>query len=176
VARCQRLLLGPGGCRAMILHLGCGDKPTLEQAAVNVDIRALRGVDVVCDLNELPWRWEDGEFDKVDATDILEHLDDVVGVVNEVWRVLEPGGVLWIRGPHQFGRNWLANPTHQRAFNEFSFDYLDPNLPNGQSLGYLTDCKFRVLQAERDGDDVVFLVKKMLPEDYEEAERDWEEE
>jgi len=158
----------------MILHLGCGDKPTLNQPAVNVDVRPLRGVDVVRDLNDLPWPWKDGEFDKVEATDILEHLADVVATVEEIWRVLESGGMLWIRGPHQFGRNWLADPTHQRAFNEFSFDYLDPHLPNGQSLGYLTDCKFRVLQAERDGDDVVFLLKKMLPEDYEESKRDFE--
>jgi len=160
----------------MILHLGCGDKPTLNQPAVNVDARPLRGVDVVHDLNDLPWPWEDGKFGKVDATDILEHLDDVVVVVDEIWRVLEPGGMLWIRGPHQFGRNWLMDPTHQRAFNEFSFDYLDPNLPSGQRLDYLTGCKFRVLQAERDGDDVVFLLKKMHLEDYEESERDWQSE
>jgi len=160
----------------MILHLGCGGKPTIEQPAVNVDIRPLRGVDVVYDLNDLPWPWKDGEFDKIDATDIVEHLADVVATVEEMWRVLEPGGMLWIRGPHQFGRNWLSDPTHLRAFNEFSFDYLDPNLPNGRYLDYLTDRKFRVLQAERDGDDVVFLLKKMLPEDYEESKRDWQEE
>jgi SAM-dependent methyltransferase len=160
----------------VILHLGCGSKPTTDQPAVNVDIRPLRNVDVVHDLNELPWPWKDEEFDKVDCTDILEHLDDVVTAVDEVWRVLEPGGLLWIRGPHQFGRNWLADPTHKRAFNEFSFDYLDPNLPTGQSLDYLTERKFRLVQAERDGDDVVFLLRKMLPEDYQEPEHDWREE
>jgi len=160
----------------MILHLGCGDRPTLDQPAINVDIRKLRGVDEVYDLNQRPWPWGDEQFDKVDCTDILEHLDEVPATMDEIWRVLEPGGLVWIRGPHQFGRNWLTDPTHKRAFNEFSFDYLDPNLPNGQKLDYLTQCKFRLVSAERDGEDVVFLLRKMLPEDYEAPEPEDEDE
>lgn len=160
----------------MILNLGCGDRVITDQSAVNVDIRKLQGVDVVHDLNVFPWPWEDDQFDKCQAEDVLEHLEDVVQVVDEIWRLLEPGGLLWIRGPHFLGRNAWADPTHKRAFNVFSFDYVDPNLPLGQSLGYLSDRKFRVVQAELDGEDICFLLRKMLPEEYAEVTRDWEEE
>lgn len=160
----------------MILNLGCGDRVVTDQPAVNVDLRTLQGVDVVHDLNVYPWPLGPCLFDKCQAEDILEHLVDLVAAVDEIWRVLEPDGLLWIRGPHFMGRNWFADPTHQRAFNVFSFDYLDPHLPNGQTLGYLTDRKFRVVQAELDGEDVVFLLRKMLPEEYAEVARDWESE
>lgn len=158
----------------MILNLGCGDRVVTDQPAVNVDIRPAIGVNVVCDLNVFPWPWDDGFFDKVQAEDILEHLEDVVAVVDEIWRLLEAGGLLWVRGPHFLGQNAWADPTHKRAFNVFSFDYLDPNLPIGESLAYLTDRKFRVVQADLDGEDVVFLLRKMLPEEYAKVERDWE--
>jgi SAM-dependent methyltransferase len=158
----------------MILNLGCGGKVERDQPAVNVDIREVPGINVVHDLNEMPWPFDDGQFDKVQAEDILEHLDDLVAAVDEIWRVLEPGSLLWVRGPYYLGLNWCADPTHRRAFNEFSFDYLDPNLPIGQKLGYLTDRKFRVVQAEQDGQDVVFLLRKMEPGEWEEPERDFE--
>lgn len=160
----------------MILNLGCGDRVVTDQPAVNVDVRRVVGVNVVHDLNVYPWPWGDGTFDKVQGEDVLEHLDDLVAAVDEIWRLLEPGGLLWVRGPHFLGQNACADPTHRRAFNVFSFDYLDPNLPTGQSLVYLTDRKFRVVQAELDGEDVTFLLRKMLPEEYAEVERDWEEE
>lgn len=158
----------------MILNIGCGSKVVTGQPAVNVDLRPGQGVNLVYDLNVLPWPWSDGEFDRVQAEDILEHLDDLVASMDEIWRVLQPGGLVWIRGPHHLGLNAVVDPTHKRAFNEYSFDYLDPNLPTGEKLSYLTDRKFRVQQAERDGQDVVFLLRKMLPEEYGEPERDFE--
>lgn len=160
----------------MLLNLGCGGRPVSDPPAVNVDVRDLPGVDVVHDLNVCPWPFEDEQFDKVQAEDVLEHLDDLVQAVDEIWRVLEPGGLFWIRGPSYQGRNWCADPTHRRAFNLFSFDYLDPRLPTGVHLDYLTSGKFRVVRAEPDGEDIVFLLRKYRPGEWLEPERDWEEE
>ena len=160
----------------MILNLGCGGRVVIDQPAVNVDIRQVLGVNVVHDLNVYPWPWDDSAFAKCQAEDVLEHLVDLVAAVDEIWRLLEDGGLLWVRGPYFMGQNAWADPTHRRAFNVFSFDYLDPHLPIGESLGYLTDRKFRVVQADLDGEDVCFLLRKMLPAEYAEVARDWEEE
>jgi len=158
----------------VILNLGCGSRMVADQPAVNVDKRPGPGVNVVHDLNERPWPFEDGQFEKCQAEDILEHLGDLTASMEEIWRVLEPGGLVWIRGPHHLGLNAVADPTHKRAFNEYSFDYLDPNLPIGEKLAYLTERKFRVLQSERDGQDVVFLLRKLELEEYGEPKRDFE--
>lgn len=160
----------------MILNLGCGEKVITDQPAVNVDVRVLRGVDVVHDLNVYPWPFADGLFDRVHAEDVLEHLDSVVMAMDEIWRVLQPGGVVWIRGPDFRGVNACADPTHRRAFNEYSFDYLDPLLPIGDKLMYLTGRKFRVMRAEGDGEDLVFLLCKMMFEEWREPERDFADE
>lgn len=60
-------------------------------------------------IGELPF--EDGVFDLVCAMDILEHVEDDVGAVNELTRVLAPGGTLLISVPlHQ---------SHWTAFDDF---------------------------------------------------------
>jgi len=42
----------------------------------------------------------DGYFDGVILSEILEHIDDDVAGLREVWRVLKPGGVVAITVPH----------------------------------------------------------------------------
>jgi 2-polyprenyl-6-hydroxyphenyl methylase / 3-demethylubiquinone-9 3-methyltransferase len=47
----------------------------------------------------------DAQFDVVTAMDFLEHVEDPEKVVQEVSRVLKPGGLFFF---HTFNRNWLA--------------------------------------------------------------------
>jgi ubiquinone/menaquinone biosynthesis C-methylase UbiE len=53
---------------------------------------------VLGDAHALPF--EDGSFDKVLATEVLEHLADDQRALAELHRVLRPGGVLAISVPH----------------------------------------------------------------------------
>ena len=56
------------------------------------------------DAYQLPFESE--SFDSVSAMDFLEHVDDPSKAVNEIGRVLKPGGQFFF---HTFNRNWLAN-------------------------------------------------------------------
>ena len=103
-----------------VLDIGCGRSKLL--GAIGVDQLKLPGVDVVADLNQrLPF--PDGEFEVVHANQVLEHIPNLLGLMEEMHRVLRVGGVLVAHVPY-FRSNWAAvDPTHVRQFTIESLDY-----------------------------------------------------
>jgi len=99
------------------LNLGCcGD---IRPGWINVDNFDHAGVDVVHDLNTLPWPWEDGSVDEIYIAHTLEHLWDTLASLLELHRILKVGGVLEIRVPHVYGETF--SPAHLRFFASASF-------------------------------------------------------
>lgn len=109
------------------LNLGCGRFP--KDGFINVDWAKNSGVDVVHDLTKLPYPFEDGAFEHIEADHVLEHLPEVFAVMAEVHRLLEPGGRLVLRVPH-FSRGF-SHPEHKRGFDATFPYYFDPNFPGG---------------------------------------------
>jgi glycosyltransferase involved in cell wall biosynthesis/ubiquinone/menaquinone biosynthesis C-methylase UbiE len=62
----------------------------LELARENFRLRGLTGEFVLHDAERLPF--DDDTFDVVYSNGVLHHTPDTRGVVNEIWRVLKPGG------------------------------------------------------------------------------------
>ncbi|MCK4528618.1 methyltransferase domain-containing protein [candidate division WOR-3 bacterium] len=81
------------------LNLGCGEQ-ILKGKWVNVDIRTLKGVDILCDIKCLPFK--DSTFVKLWASDVLEHNPrlDIEGALKEWYRVLKKGGILTLKIPN----------------------------------------------------------------------------
>lgn len=83
-----------------ILDIGCGNKPYLpffaDSAGSYWGVDAVDGplVDSVAVAEELPF--DDAEFDVILCTQVLEHVDDPVRVLSEIYRVLAPGGVVFL--------------------------------------------------------------------------------
>lgn len=96
------------------LNLGCGTD--IRPGFVNLDSADLLGVDVVHDLRELPLPFADEAFVEVVCQDVLEHLD-YAPLLEEVHRVLRPGGRVVIRSPHFTSRAVYLDPTHRTAFS-----------------------------------------------------------
>jgi hypothetical protein len=103
------------------LNLGCGMKR--EADAVNVDRVASITPDVVHDLNQRPWPFDDDSFEEISAFDVVEHLEDVVATMEEIHRVAAPGCVVRLTVPHFSCSNAFTDITHRHFFSYFSFHY-----------------------------------------------------
>ena len=76
------------------LDIGCANAPyaNLFPNRVGFDEREALGVDVVGDAHALPF--PDGTFEQILCTEVLEHLNAPQQAIDEMWRVLAPGGTL----------------------------------------------------------------------------------
>lgn len=124
----------------MNLILGCGPHKVAEKNDVLVDIRPFPNVHVVHDLNVRPWPWKDNEATHIQAIHVVEHLHCLlIPFMDEAWRVLRPGGSLYLETPLagvdpdlEFG-----DPTHVRCYRVHSFaNYL--SLEGAERFGYTT--------------------------------------
>lgn len=105
------------------LNLGCGFLKL--DGYVNVDRSDIVKPDQTVDLNQLPWPFEDEEFQHVVAKDILEHLGtkDVsfIDVVKELYRVSENGAVWEVEIPHHRCDHAYDDPTHRNVITPSTF-------------------------------------------------------
>lgn len=101
-----------------LLDHGCGQFPLLAMYENCVD--SVEGIDwqnsphdinhadAIGDLNfSMPY--DDESFDTVLSSDVIEHLWNPIGVMNEFWRVLRPGGVIVLGTPFNY---WLHEEPH----------------------------------------------------------------
>lgn len=134
----------------MQLNLGCCDAPL--PGYVNVDLIPGPGVDQVADLRER-WPWPESSAAFVRAWDVIEHLPDKVFTMNELWRVLSPGGRAEIAVPTTDGTGAFQDPTHVSFWNRRSFLYYEAGNPYRERFfrHYGIQAKFRVLTERIDG-------------------------
>lgn len=116
---------GAAGLR--ILELGCGFNKT--PGAFGVDVIPESQADLIHDLNLFPYPLEDNTWDRIICLDVLEHVEDVVRTVEEIWRIAKPGALVEISGPFMSSVHYHTDPTHRRAFTSRSFDYFCPGRP-----------------------------------------------
>lgn len=101
------------------LNIGAGNSTQKIQEFknwVNLDILHFPNVDVIHNLNSYPWPFPDNAFKVVHASHIIEHLD-VDKALNEIVRIVKPGGFIQIRVPH-----------HSSPFKRLSHTYEGWNL------------------------------------------------
>ncbi|HPQ70210.1 MAG TPA: methyltransferase domain-containing protein [bacterium] len=110
-----------------ILDLGCGPHKT--PGAFGVDAYSFAGVDLVHDLNRLPWPLANNEYERIVARHIIEHVEDVPAFMAEIHRVAAPGARVEIVTPHFSNRSAYADPTHKRAMSVRAFDFFTGGEP-----------------------------------------------
>lgn len=147
------------------LCLGCGNSPVREPDAVNHDLRldpARPWVTVAHDLNELPWPWADNSFDQIVASAVLEHLRiDLLQSLGECWRVLRPGGQIWVKVPYAMSERSYDDPTHYWRYGMRAFDVLDPDTKEGKKYTFYTDRKWRIVEPARLNDARTSIIIKL---------------
>jgi SAM-dependent methyltransferase len=94
--------------------------------SINVDINSIHHPDVIHDLNKFPYPFKTNQFKKIIACNIIEHLDDVIKVMEELYRITKPNGIIDIVTGHFSSVDSFNDPTHKHFFTSRSFDYLIP--------------------------------------------------
>lgn len=79
------------------LHLGCGEQHL--EGFINIDWRKTAATDGVCDIRQLPYAAN--RCQRIETYHVIEHFrrTEVVDILHEWHRVIEPGGYLVIECP-----------------------------------------------------------------------------
>lgn len=129
----------------VLVDLGCGDYK--KQGFVGLDIMPTTSTDIVCDFETESLPFEDNSVDEFNATHTLEHIKNLLWLMDEVYRCLKVGGVFTVEVPLFPDTGAIKDPTHVRFFVPESFDYFDRNWDYEKRPDY-GNRKFDVLRKE----------------------------
>jgi ubiquinone/menaquinone biosynthesis C-methylase UbiE len=103
-------------------------------------------LDYVCDATAIPV--PDGSFDAVLCTEVLEHVPEPVRVIQEISRILAPGGSAFITAP-------LCSGLHQQPYH-----FYGGYTPHFYNL-YLPQYSLQVLSIQPNGGFFRFLLQEI---------------
>jgi SAM-dependent methyltransferase len=137
----------------MKLLLGCGDE--YREGWVHLDRYPGAHVDVVHDLEHVPWPFGFNAATHIEAVDVLEHLSDTVVFMNECWRILRSGGELLVQAVGWQSENLWRDPTHKRGFHPDTLRYFDPDSGWYRFGKLYTTRTWRVLEVQEENGNVI---------------------
>lgn len=121
------------------LIIGCGsssdkrlsvDGSATFENPTRLDINPDHNPDVVWDLNQMPYPFEDNTFDEIHAYEVLEHCGTqgdykfFFAQFSELWRILKPDGHLLATCPSKDSVWALGDPSHTRIMQKENLVFL----------------------------------------------------
>jgi SAM-dependent methyltransferase len=126
------------------MNVGCGRN--IMKDWINLDSKSLPGVDLVCDLDRLGsgegrevLPIPDGTISEFLLSHVLEHIQNPLPMMQELWRVAKPGAVMTIRSPYGSSDDAWEDPTHVRGIFLQSFGYFSQPFYWRADYGYRGD-------------------------------------
>ena len=111
------------------LNLGCGSRHF--PGFLSVDLACPVGYEgdfQQADLNGI-WPFPTSFCEEVLAYSVLEHLRDKIHTMNELHRILRPGGIARIQLPDASeGDGGHCDPTHKTYWTRSDFEYYHPGI------------------------------------------------
>lgn len=90
----------------------------LKKGWIHHDIQDLPNIDICCEFFDLPKYMEPASVVEAEFTHALEHfpMADSVAVLHTIWRLLAPGGRLYVEVPnfHWHAQEILSDPTNRQ--------------------------------------------------------------
>lgn len=131
------------------LDLACGSHKRKGFTGVDVTKQGTKA-DLEHDLETYPWPFRDNTVEEVFCSHFIEHVSDLVAFINELWRVLKPGGRVQFVAPYYTSVRAFQDPTHKRFISEQLFLYFDKNWRELNGLEhYPICCDFKIEKIER---------------------------
>lgn len=136
------------------LLIGCGNARKKQLARpgrkewsglVTLDLDPACRPDVVHDLNDLPYPFENNQFDEIHAYHVLEHCGrqgDWRFFFNqwaEFWRITKPGGTFHGICPHRNSAWAWGDPGHTRIIGLEQLTFLEQSRYAGVNNSNMTD-------------------------------------
>jgi uncharacterized protein YbaR (Trm112 family) len=117
------------------ISIGGGPSRSHPKAA-NLNIGPFENVDIVADAHDLPYL--DNSIDSIVCEDVLEHIKDPKKVVQEIFRVIKPGGHVYAATPflisyHGYPSHFqnLTHQGHEELFLDSGFQIVDSGVCMG---------------------------------------------
>lgn len=135
------------------IDLACGDNK--KEGYKGVDIVETSSTDIVHDLTQYPWPFEDESVDEVHCSHYVEHIphelnngdnrDGLIQFMDELHRVMKPGAKATIIAPYYKSERAFGDPTHRRYIGDLSFPYFNKEWRDNNKLShYDINCDFDI--------------------------------
>lgn len=128
---------------------------------INIDNSRYFKADLYINLDnkKLKLPFNDNSVDIIISQHILEHIKQIIQLINELYRMLKKGGQIIIIVPQGLGQD--CDPTHVRRFNKLSWRYFC-DYPLSECYGIKTH--FKIIQNEfqdnQDGGQLNVILEK----------------
>lgn len=122
------------------LNIGCGRN--IRDGWINLDSYALAGVDIVADLEtcaQQPLPLADGCIEEFLLSHVLEHIRNVLPMMQELHRVARPDAIMKVHVPYGSSDDAFEDPTHVRQIFTGSFGYFSQPYYWRADYGYRGD-------------------------------------
>ena len=115
--------------KGMCLNIGSGftlEKDTKDARWLNLDFNPESGAEIVHNMLDFPWPFQENSFDAVQASHVMEHFSghNVIRVVYEISRILKVGGWFVVAVPYATHSTSFHNPHHQQRWEAATIGYL----------------------------------------------------
>lgn len=168
----MELLIGCGGKRRKLLW--ADDREDFDEL-VTLDRCTRHNPDVVHDLDDLPYPFEDERFDEIHAYSVLEHCGRqgdyryFFGQWSEFWRILKPDGLFFATVPTRESPWAWGDPSHTRIVTPQQLIFLDQTQYAQVGDTTMSDFRdlyaadFRTVQCDRHGGRWAFVLQAVKP-------------
>jgi hypothetical protein len=123
----------------IVLNLGSGNE-LRRKNIINIDMMDYDNVDIVCDIEKLPFK--DNSIDGIMNITVIEHVPNPSKVIDEIYRVLKPGGIIFSVIP--FIQPYHASPHDYQRFTlpgikllHGEFEIIESGVFSGPVSGFL---------------------------------------
>jgi hypothetical protein len=105
-------------------------------------------VDIVHNLNLIPWPVDSDSVEEIMMHDVIEHLPATVQIFNELHRIAKAGCRVEMTYPYWRSFGCYSDPTHVHYFNEYMIEYfMSPGASprNENKFSFYTDKHWKLI-------------------------------
>lgn len=138
------------------LDLACGNNKQKGFTGIDIVGPPKSQADIVHNLMEFPWPVKDNSVKEVFSSHYIEHIphgdgyhDPLFQFMDEIYRILKPGGIARFIAPYYTSVRAFQDPTHLRFISEPMFQYFTKPWRKLNKLEhYPVTCDFEIVKID----------------------------